>query len=155
MVKFMDFSKLEILSVLEILAILANGISILTGLILSLTVLVKSILAKRNNMRINSEDFSAHEKLFLLLKSCGRCAFIFQFLAWLMFSSKQTGFIQLPVLTYSFALSWAVLCIINFTFGIISRFFNGKETNNVMIGRKTTWMMFYSILYFVVTFLIF
>lgn len=116
---------------------------------------MKSIIAKKNNMKINSEDFSAHDKLFQLLKSCGRCAFIFQFLAWLMFSSQQSGFIQLPVLTYSFALSWAVLCIINFIVGIIVRFINGKETNNLTIGRKTTWMMSYSILYFVVTFLIY
>ena len=151
----MDFSKLGVLSALEVLAILANGVSILTGLILAITVFIKSMLLKRSNIRINPEDFSEHDKLFQLMKSCGRCAFIFQFLAWLMFSSKQVGFIKLPTLTYSFALSWAVMCIINFTLGIISRFINGKEISNFMIGKKTTWMMFYSVLYFVVTFLIY
>lgn len=72
-----------------------------------------------------------------------------------MFSANQIGFIQISTLTYYHAISWAVLCIVTLVLGIISRFITGKETSNLIIGRKVTWMMFYSILYFIVTFLVY
>lgn len=154
MVIIMNYNELDILSILEVLSIVATGVAMLTNLILSLTVLIKSVVAKKNNIILNSEHFSSHDKMFLLSKSCGRYGFIFQFLGWLMFSAQHTGFISLSILTFYFALLWATICIITFIFAIISRYLNGKETNNFMLNKKTTWMMMYSILYFVVTFLI-
>lgn len=150
----MKLSELEILSILEALSIFANAIAVITALILSITVLMRSVHAKINGTKVDSEEFASHLKIVEILKSCSRYGFVFQFLGWLMFTSKQKGFVSLPVLTNSFALLWGVACVITIVLGIFSRLINGKETKNVVLGRKITWMMWCSVLYAVVTFLI-
>lgn len=150
----MKYSELDIFKILEVLAIIANGMAVIINLILSSTVLYKSIIAKKSGIKVSSEEFASHDNLFTISKSCGRCGFIFQFLAWLMFSSKKAGIAAPAVLTYYFALFWAITCVVTFCIGAAARFLNGKEASDAMLKRKTTWMMIYSILYFVITFLI-
>lgn len=56
-------------SVLEFLSIIANAVAILTGLILTLTVLVKSIYSKSAGMKVNAEDFSGMIICLIWLKA--------------------------------------------------------------------------------------
>ena len=144
-----------IYNALEILSIIANAAALLTGLLMAVSVLIKSIHAKRVGITLESKNFAGYDSLFTLLKSCVRCGFVFQFLAWLMFSANQWGFIPLYRLTFAFAVLWAALCVATIVTGVAGRFIGGKEVARVAVGNNFSWYLFYAVVYFVATFLIY
>lgn len=150
----MNFAKIEILTALEALSLISNGISLLTGLVLSVIVAVRSIVATINRIKINAEDFPQHNGLIQVMKSCAIYGFIFQFLGWLMFSSRYEGFMTLPELTNLLSVLWASLFVVNAVCGLISTALNRKGSKNILLKKKTWLIIIFTVLYFAVSFLI-
>lgn len=150
----MENDVIQLLSILEVLAIVANGIAICACFFLSATVLIKSFFSKFSAYKVSINDFDAYEDIFKLARSCSRCGFVFQFLGWVMLSSNQIGFIALPELTKNFAISWAAVGLSVLVFGIVSSMLC-KETKTVFFNKMVPVMFVYSVLYFIVTFLIY
>lgn len=150
----MQNGEFDYLMILEILSVAANMAAVMTGLVLSLTVFVKSIIASFHGMRVDSEAFPSHERLFSLMKSCGRYGFVFLLLGWLLFSSEKNGIFSVDELAFALAVAWAVTGMINLVLGIVSRLLNGRKTGNTLLRKKVPWMMLYSVIYFIASFLL-
>lgn len=140
-------------SALEVLTIIANSVALIICLISNILILLKSIKIKSLGLVADSTDYDLHKNLFELIKSCGRCGFFFQLLAWLMFSARQKGFIELTNLTFIIAVMWAALAILTIVIGIAVNIIK-RFNDNALMRKKIVWFVFYSILYFAVSFFI-
>lgn len=141
-------------SILEFLFIVTNVVAILIGVITNVIFLIKSIHAKKMKITVDADTFLNHTSLVGIIKSCGMCGFGFQLLAWLMFSAQQIGFIELYKLTFFFALAWAGLCLLTVLISALGNFINVNSSISVFKKKMQTFSMF-SIIYFIVTFLIY
>lgn len=144
----MLFDKYIVPEVLSILSVLANTVAIVTVLMLNAMVLIKSVLNKKAGILEDAENFSEHSKILEIVKSCYRCGLIFHILTWLLFAF-------VPDLTLLFAFLWGILSIVTATNGIASRIINGKATNSLVLFKKIKSFILYSIVYFVMYFLIY
>lgn len=146
--------KIMVLYSLEILSLVSVAIAILCSFAMSVFNLVKNIQSKMAGAQLKSELFDTQRKIFGSIKICSRCGFVFQFLAWLMFSSKQKGFIKLPELTYIFAILYASILIITIVLGIACKILNGKDNPTDFLTKRIVNYLLVSVLYFLITFLI-
>lgn len=139
---------------LEILFIITNVVAILIGFMLNVVYLIKSINAKIARRTLDADAFANHKGIAGIIKSCGLCGFGFQLLAWFMFSANQRGYFDLSNLTFGFAVAWAVLCLVTVVFSVAGHIINGNSSVAVFKSKMKTFSLF-SVLYFIVTFLIY
>lgn len=138
--------------VVYVFSIAFNLIAAAAGMIMCLTVLLRSINASKAKIVLNSEDFNGHTQLFQIMKWSGRIGSIFLILAWLMESAIASY--SVSEIAIKFAWLWAIVCAANLILGIISRLLNGFSTKNIMLQRKVLWMFIYIIWYSLVAFLL-
>jgi len=144
----MLFDEYIVPEVLSFLSVLANIVAIVTALALNAMVLVKSTLNKKAGILEDAEAFSEHSKILEIVKSCYRCGLIFHVLTWVLFAFA-------PDLTLLFAFLWGILGIATAANGIASRIINGKATNSLVLFKKIKSFILYSVIYFIMYFLIY
>lgn len=143
-----------VFSALEVLSITANAISILAAASTAIVMLIKNILLKRAKVLYSADDNARIADVYNLVKLSSICGIIFQFLAWVMFSANQSGFIKLSNLTYAFAVSWAATGLLTLVMTLICKLLNKKKDAAIGLKKSVPWLIFISVLYFIITFFI-
>lgn len=144
----MLFDTYIVPEVLNILSVSANGIALITVLIINAIVLIKSTLAMKSGISEDANAFEEHTKILDVVKSCYICGLVFHILTWVLFAFEAD-------MTLTFAFLWGISGIITAANGIASHFLNGKANNNFVLFKKIKTFVLYSSIYFVMYFLIY
>ena len=141
-------------SALEALSICSTGMAVITSVVIICTLITKSVTVKTCDLDIPSDYLDLQKSLFGILRMCARCGCVFQILAWLMFSAKQSGFIEISRLLFYYAISFGIICVLMMVVGIICKVLVGKKFPNALFRNRAVWLFCYSVLYFVLSFFI-
>lgn len=142
-------------NILEIFVILANLIAVATGIALSVIVFIRNKQAKTLGEIVSSKEFDNHMTVLRNVKVIALGAVVFLVLAWVMYSSKQEGFIDLSTLSFIFAVLWGLGLIVTAVLSSVNSIFFGKGAADGFARKKMNCFLFWAVVNFIISFLLY
>lgn len=142
-------------NILEVLVILANLIAIFTGIAMSVMVFIRNKQAKTLGEIVGSKEFEHHPMILRNVKVTAFAAVVFLILAWVMYSSKQVGFIELSTLSFIFAVLWGLGLIVTALMSSITAIAFGKGATDALTKKKMSCFLFWAVINFIIAFLLY